>query len=145
MSIIPYNPWEIDRFFDDEEFDDLLTKINKSSMVKTPRMDIYEEDQNVIAEIEMPGLNPKDINVEVEDNSLKVEAKTEQKKEEKKKGYYRKELGKGYFRRVVPLPVEVSREKSDAVYKDGILKITIPKLEEKKKEERKTKVKVKAK
>jgi len=84
MAIVPYNPWDIDRFFDDEEFDDLLTKINKSAMVKTPRMDIYEEDKNVIAEIEMPGVDPKDINVEVEDNALKVEAKTEQKKEEKK-------------------------------------------------------------
>jgi HSP20 family protein len=143
MSLIPYNPWDIDHFFDDEEFDDFLTKVNKSSIVKAPRMDIYEEGNNVIAEIEMPGVDPKDIDVEVQDNTLKVESKTETKKEEKKKGYYRKELSKGYFRRVAPLPVEVSRKESDAVYKDGILKVTIPKAKKKQREEKSTKVKVK--
>jgi HSP20 family protein len=105
-------------------------------------MDIYEEKGNVIAEIGLPGVDPNDIDVEIENNVLKLEAKTEKEEEKKDKGYYRKELSQGYCRRAVPLPVEVIGEKAEASYKDGILKVVVPKIEKKEKK-RSNKIKVK--
>ncbi|MCD6550359.1 Hsp20/alpha crystallin family protein [bacterium] len=136
MSLIPYRHpfWEIEKWFEEEQW----------PAVKTPKMDIYEKGDNVVAEVELPGVDPKNIEVEVKDNILKVEAQTETKKEEKKKGYYRKEISRGYFQRSVPLPVEVMDEKAEAEYSDGILTVTIPKLKKsEKKETKKIKVKIK--
>jgi HSP20 family protein len=112
-------------------------------LVRTPKMDIYENNGNVVVEAELPRIDPKNIDIEVKDNVLKVEAKTEEKKEEKGKGYYRKEISSGYFRRALPLPVEVIGEKAEASYREGILKITIPKVQAKKEEKEGIKIKVK--
>jgi len=111
--------------------------------LRTPKMNIYEEDNKIVAEVELPGINPKNIKVEVKDNSLRVEAKSEEKKEEKKKGYYRKEISSGFFKRVVPLPVEVESKKAEAEYEDGVLKVIIPKVPAKEKAEKTIKIKVK--
>lgn len=143
MPIIPWRPfWDIDRFFEDEEWPEF--RFPRTPIVRTPKMDIYEDNGNVIAEVELPGVEPKNIDVEVKDNYLSVSAKREEKKEEKEKGYYRKELSKGYYKRVVPLPKEVVGEKAEAKYKDGVLKVVVPKVKPTKKEEKKgVKVKVK--
>jgi len=140
MPIIPWRPFkDIDRFFEDWNWLEW-----PETKMRTPRMDIYETDKDIVAEVELPGVDPKNIEVEVQDNALKVEAKSEEKKEEKKKGYYRKELNKGYYKRVIPLPVEVKDEKAEAKYEDGLLKITIPKKEPVKKKSKKgVKIKIK--
>jgi HSP20 family protein len=144
MPLIPYRPfWDLDRWFEEwpEWGDRWFPRI---PAFRTPKMDIFEDNGNVIAEVELPGVDPKNIEVEVKDNVLKVEAKTEEKKEEKKKGYYRKELSRGYYKRAVPLPVEVQGEKAKANYQEGILKVVIPKIKPKKKEAKKpVKIKVK--
>ena len=140
MPIIPYHPfWDLDRWFGEEEWPWRLPA------TRTPRMDVYEDNNNVVAEVELPGVNPKNIEVEVKDNVLKVEAKTEEKKEEKGKDYYRKEISSGFFKRAVSLPVEVIGEKAVATYEEGILKVVIPKTKPKKAEEKKVKIKVKTK
>jgi len=145
MPLIPWRPlWDIDRWFE-EEWPEFPSLFERKMGIKIPRMDIYEDNGNVVAEVELPGVNPKDINVEVENNYLKIEAKSEEKKEEKKKGYYRKELSTGYYRRMVPLPVEVVESKADAQYEDGILKIVVPKKKIEKKEKKRVKVKIKSK
>jgi len=155
MPLIPRRPfWDIERFFEDWpeidwfgwewpefRFPRLFPEFPK---VRTPRMDIYEDNGNVVAEVELPGVDPKDIEVEVKDNVLRVEAKIEEKKEKKEKGYYRKELRRGYYKRAVPLPVEVVGEKAEATFEGGILKVVIPKVKPSKKEkEKKIKIKVK--
>jgi len=149
MPIIPYHPfWDLGRFFEEEEWPEVWERPRwelRVPMIRAPRMDIYEDNGNVVAEVELPGVDPKNIEVEVKDNVLKVEAKTEEKKEEKGKGYYRKELSRGYFKRAVPLPVEVIGEKTDAAYEGGILKVVIPKAKLKKEAEKKYKIKVKTK
>jgi len=150
MSLIPRYPfWDIDRFFKEsewpEQFEKLLPKVFQIPMIRTPRIDIYETGGNIVIEIELPGVDPKNIEVEVKDNILKVEAKAEEKKEEKGKGYYRKEISTGYYRRVFPLPVEVVEGKSNATYKEGILKVVIPQVKGKKAEKKGTKIKIKTK
>ncbi len=147
MSIIPWRPFgDIDKFFDDEWLEDWFERPRWGRLVpamRTPKMDIYEDNGNLVAEVELPGVDPKNINVEVKDNYLKVEAKKEEKKQEKEKGYYRKELSRGYFKRVVLLPEKVKGEKAEAEYKEGILKVIIPKEKPEKKEEKGIKIKVK--
>ncbi len=143
MPIIPWKPfWDIERFFE-EEWPERWFEFPSVPMLRTPRMDIYETDGEVVAEVELPGVDQKNIDVEIKNNVLKVEAKAEEKKEEKGKGYYRKEMGTRYFRRQVSLPTEVIGEKAEAEYADGILKITVPKAKPKKAEEKKIKIKVK--
>ena len=135
----------MERWFD-EEWPDVWAwprhRLRRFARMRAPRMDIYETDKDVVAEVELPGIDPKNINVEVQDNILKVEAKGEEKKEEKKKGYYRKEISAGYYRRAVPLPAEVLGNKAQADYKEGILKVTIPKARSQK-EKKAIKIKVK--
>jgi len=145
MPLIPYRPfWDLDRRFEEEWPERWFPRIPRVPIMRTPRMDIYEDNGNVVAEVELPGVDPKNIEVEVKDNVLKVEAKMEEKKEEKKKGYYRKELSKGYYKRAVPLPVEVIGEKAEASFEGGMLKVVVPKAKPVKKEkEKRIKIKVK--
>lgn len=140
MSLIPYRSlWDPEDFFEDWNFPRSL----KTIAIQEPKMDIYEEEDNIIAEIEAPGINPEKIEITIKDNVLRVEGGEEKKVEEKKKGYYRKEINKGYFKRITTLPVEVIGDKADAVYTDGLLKIVIPKAKPVKKEEAVKKIKVK--
>jgi len=143
MPIIPWRPfWDIERWVEEwPEWPEF--RFPRVPMIRTPRTDIYETDDKVVAEVELPGLDPKNINVEVKENVLKIEAKAEEKKEEKGKGYYRKEISTGYYKRAVPLPVEVMGKKAEASYQDGILKVTIPKSKTKKEEKKGIKIKVK--
>jgi HSP20 family protein len=144
MPIIPWRPfWDLEGFFE-EEWPEMWGRPRfRLPMLRTPRMDISETEKEVVAEVELPGVDPKDINVEVRNNILKLEAKTKKKEEKKKKGYYRKEISAGFYRRAVPLPVEVIGEKAKAEYKDGILKISVPKKEKTKKKIKSIQVKVK--
>ncbi len=145
MPIIPWRPfWDIDRWFD-EEWPDIWERprMRRFARIRAPKMDIYETEKEVVARVELPGVESKNINIEVEDNTLKIEAKTEEKKEEKKKGYYRKEISSGFYKRVVPLPAEVIGKEAKADYVEGILTITIPKIKPKKEKKKVIKVKVK--
>ena len=155
MPIIRRHPWGFEDFFGDEEFE-LPERFFEGQRprrrlrrpefpaVRAPRMDVYETEKEVTAEIELPGVDPKNVEVTVRDNMLKVEAKAEQKKEEKKRGYFRRELSRGYYKRVVPLPAKVQGEKAKAVYESGILKVSIPKEKPAKKEKgKKVEIKVK--
>ncbi len=142
MPLVPWRSiWDMDEWFEDEWSENWperlkwgrLSSGKEPSIVRSPRMDIYEDNGNVVTEVELPKVDPKNIDLEVKDNVLKIEAKTEKKKEEKRKGYYRKEISSGFFKRALPLPVEVTGKKAKADYRDGILKITIPKIKPKKK------------
>ncbi len=151
MALIPYPGFNLEKWFEEDWPDiwdwpkKILPKASNLLGVKAPKVDIYETDKNLVAEIEMPGVDPKNINVEVNKDMIVVEAKSEEKKEEKKKGYYRQELSKGYLKRVIPLPLEVKENKAEAVYDKGMLKISVPKVETDKKKEKSVKVKVKEK
>jgi HSP20 family protein len=151
MPIIPWRPfWDLDKWFE-EEWPDTWERPRfgrrfRFPSLRTPRMDISETEKEVISEVELPGVDPKNIDVEVGENILRVQAKTQEKKEEKKKGYYRKEISSGFYKRAVPLPVQVLGDKAQAEYKDGILKVIIPKVSPKKvKKEKTIKIKVKGK
>ena len=98
-----------------------------------PSVEMKETDEAVQLKLEVPGLEAKDLNVEVTDDavSIKGERKSESKTEEK--GMIRSEFHYGSFARVIPLPTHVQNDKVTAEYKNGILNLTLPKSEEEKK------------
>lgn len=93
-----------------------------------PAVDIYQDKSNLYVEISLVGVNPKDVEISIDDSVLTIQGKTEEKKEIKEKDYLRKEIRKGTFRRVIKLPIEVKGNKAVAESIKGILKITIPKI-----------------
>ncbi|MCA2656408.1 MAG: Hsp20/alpha crystallin family protein [Microcystis sp. M015S2] len=97
-----------------------------------PAAEITETPEAVQLKLEIPGMEAKDLNVEVTADSLTIngERKSEIKTEEE--GFTRTEFRYGKFHRVVPLPVQVDNNNVTAEYKDGILNLTLPKAEEEK-------------
>jgi HSP20 family protein len=114
-------------------FDDLFG----SSLVDTqdstlyfPKVDVHEDDNNFYIDADLPGLDKKDISINIENNVLHIKGKRENRKEEKKKGYYRFERHSGEFKRQFQLGNQLDSSKIDASFKDGVLNIVIPKKEE---------------
>ncbi len=92
-----------------------------------PRVDVYEKDNNLVIEAEIPGAKKEDIEVKIKDNAVVIRGEVKKEEEKKEENFYRKERFYGTFERVIPLPVEVKAEEAKAEFKDGILKLTIPK------------------
>lgn len=127
MPLIPYRSlFDLDRFFDDETM-----RFPMDYGILRPAMDIYEKGNDVIAEMNVPGIDADKIEVSVKNDILHVAGTMEEKKEEKDKGYWRKEIRKGSFERMVRLPVPVREDRIEAACENGILRIVMPKAGEK--------------
>lgn len=132
MNLIKWNPLESSLI--DDEFNRFFRNWPmQASDVIVPSMDMYMEDNNLVVEMPLPNLNPDKVEITINDeNVLTVKGKVEKKTEIDDKNYYRKEVKIGTFYRSVALPVAVQTDKADADYKEGVLKIVVPKTEEKK-------------
>lgn len=95
-----------------------------------PKVDIKEEDKEFVVYADIPGVNPNEIEIEMEGNSLIIKGERKSEKEEKGKGYYRSECTTGKFYRQFTLPESVDSAKIHAVSKHGVLTIHLPKAEE---------------
>jgi HSP20 family protein len=95
-----------------------------------PAVDIFETDNHVVIQAELPGINANNIEVNLENNVLTLKGERKFEKEAKDENYYRVEREYGTFLRSFLLPRAVDAEKVSAEYKDGILKILLPKREE---------------
>jgi len=102
------------------------------SSLSNVQMDLYEEGDNVVAEVKAPGFEKDQLDIRVEANQLTVSGKVEEVKEDKdkKRKYYRKEMRNLSFTRTCDLPVSVDANKADASFKNGVLKVILPKKEE---------------
>ncbi|MFA6322644.1 MAG: Hsp20/alpha crystallin family protein [Candidatus Buchananbacteria bacterium] len=126
MSIIKWTPLvepfdEMERFFDDFKM-----PTNKGFI---PAVDIYQDGNNVIIQAPLAGIDPKDVDISVENDTLIIRGQTQKESEVDDKNYYRKEIRSGSFHRAIPLPANVVAEKAQAEFKEGMLKITVPKIE----------------
>ena len=95
-----------------------------------PAVDVYEDEHNVTLKIEVPGIDEKDIDVRIENNTLTVHGERKIEKEEKEENYRRVERQYGSFTRTFNLPPTVDAEKVQADYDKGVLKVTLPKKAE---------------
>jgi HSP20 family protein len=95
-----------------------------------PAVDVYEDEHSVTLKIEVPGIEEKDIDVRIENNTLTVHGERKIEKEEKEENYRRVERQYGSFTRTFNLPTTVDSEKVSANYDKGVLKIALPKKAE---------------
>ena len=92
-----------------------------------PAIDVAEQDNAIVVRAEVPGCKADDIDISVFNNKLTISGEKKLAEEKKEKGYYHVESSYGSFRRELTLPTEVDQSKIDAVCKDGVLSITLPK------------------
>ena len=94
-----------------------------------PAIDVAEKDDAIVVRAEVPGCKPDDIDISVYGNTLTISGEKKETKEEDEKGYYHMESTYGSFRRDINLPTDVDAGKVNAVCKNGVLSVTLPKAE----------------
>lgn len=95
-----------------------------------PMLDVAETNGGVEVKLDVPGVEPKEIDIQLNGNMLTVSGHRKEEKEEKEKTFHRVERRFGYFSRSITLPCPVKEEAIEAKYRDGVLTITMPKTEE---------------
>ena len=116
----PFSPW----------FDRDMFAWEENSLANMPSVDMHEDNKNIIVKADMPGLDKKNIEVKVQDGRLvlKGSSSTEKTKEDKKKKFYHQERSSTSLYREIVLPKSVDANKVKAELKDGVLTVTLPKL-----------------
>lgn len=131
MSLIKWDPFR--EFNTLGRMGNFLGKDWEKAMSTTawnPSVDIFENDNDVVIKAELPGMDPKEIDVRLENNVLMLKGERHFEKETKEENYHRVEREYGTFSRAFSLPAAVKEDKVVAEYRDGILKIILPKKEE---------------
>jgi HSP20 family protein len=93
----------------------------------SPPIDVAEDEKELTVRAELPGIDPKDLDVSVVDNHLVLSGEKKESSETKEKGVYHSETRYGSFRRTLPLPEGVDTEHVDAQYNNGVLTLKMPK------------------
>jgi HSP20 family protein len=147
MEIVPWRPFgelspfrkEMDRLWD--RFLGQTPFARTLTGMWSPSVDISETKDNFVVKAELPGLEAKDVNVSISGDILTIKGEKKAEEEEKDEHYHRIERYSGSFQRVFQLPSGVKADKIEAIFDKGILKVTLPKVEEAKKKEIEVKVK----
>jgi HSP20 family protein len=134
MALVRYEPWnvlnqlrrEMDRMLEGGEN---AEGSNIATADWTPAVDIKETDTAFVITADIPGVDPKDIEVNMENGVLTIRGERKEEKEEEREGYKRIERVRGTFYRRFSLPDTADAEKISAKSKNGVLEITIPKQE----------------
>ena len=140
MELVRWNPrrdlfnWPlgINRMFEDFFHPTLFNEEGVSMWNWHPVVDIYENDDNVVITAELPGVDKKDISVDVNGRILTLKGERSADNEVKEDNYYHRERSYGKFERSFTLPADVDPDKVKADFKDGILKLDIPRPEARK-------------
>ena len=118
-------------------FDDIFKPWNEwfegglwGRTMQVPAVNITEQKDNYLVSLAAPGLKKDDFKIDVDGNMLTISSEKEETKEEKDKKFTRKEYKYSSFSRSFSLPEEINKEKIEAYYEDGVLKITLPRKEE---------------
>jgi len=118
---------EVDRLFDEFGFSSWQPFGRRGI---SPAVDVVESDKAYEVTAELPGMDEKDIEIKVTQDSLTIKGLKEEQKEEKEKGYHRQERRYGSFERSFGLPDSVDADKIQADFKKGLLTVTLPKKAE---------------
>ncbi|MDI6816623.1 MAG: Hsp20/alpha crystallin family protein [Actinomycetota bacterium] len=104
-----------------------------------PDVDIYEKENKIYIRMDIPEIEPEDIDISIVDNTMKIKGERKMTEEVKEENYYRMERRYGSFERMIELPVSVKMDAIEATYKNGVLHVELPKAEEVKAKEIKIK------
>ena len=142
-ELTPWGPFEFDRIR--KEMDRLWDSFLEGRPMRRagewlPSIDVSETKSDLVIKAELPGMDSKDIDISLSNGFLTIKGEKNQEKEEKDENYHLIERSYGSFTRSVRLPREVQSDKITASFKNGVLRVTLPKSEEAKKKEIKIKV-----
>ncbi len=118
----------MDKMLDDMQSS--MTTHGRGSII--PPVDIYETEQAVVVETPMPGVDQDKLEISIDNGMLTIKGTSERKTEVDDKNYYRKEVRTGSIFRQIALPARVQEGEAQAAFENGILKITLPKAQERK-------------
>ena len=147
MEIIPWRPFgelssfrkEMDRLWDRVGGETPLSRTFGETW--SPSVDISETKDNLVVKAELPGLETNDVNVSISGDILTIKGEKKTEEEEKDEHYHCVERYLGSFQRVFQLPSGVKTDQIEATFDKGVLKVTLPKVEEAQKKEIEVKVK----
>jgi HSP20 family protein len=105
-----------------------------------PNVDMINKKNEIVVKAQLPGVKKEDVDLTISSDSVTIRGESKEEEEEKKENYYYSECTYGSFLRTVPLPSEINIDKAKAAFKNGELKITLPKLEEAKAKDVKVKI-----
>lgn len=94
-----------------------------------PAFDISEADDHFVVRADLPGIDAKDLDINLSGNVLSISGEKKREQEQKDESYYSVERQFGCFCRTFTLPSEVKQDGIEAIYKDGVLRLTVPKVE----------------
>lgn len=126
----------------DNLFDDFLSRkwprlldwnVPNLPEISIPKVDVLDHDNEIEVQAALPGVKKEDLEVSINNQTITIRSSTKEEKKEGEKGkYFRREISHGEFQRTLSLPNNVDGDKAKASFKDGILKVTIPKTEKSK-------------
>jgi len=122
-----FRPFYMPSIFNDDFF-----PVLSNSTSSMPAVNIREDDKNYILDLAVPGIDKKDLKIDINEDVLTISSETKTESEESRDGYKRKEFSYSEFCRSFYIPENVNREKIEANYKDGVLSVSLPKQEEEK-------------
>jgi HSP20 family protein len=120
-----FRPFYMTNFFDDGFFPVLSNRTNP-----IPAVNIKEDDKNYVLDLAIPGIDKKDLKIDMNEDVLTISSEAKSESEESADGYRRKEFSYSAFSRSFYIPENVNREKIEANYRDGVLSVSLPKQEE---------------
>ena len=134
MSLIRWDPFDdlaSLRESMDKLFDELFTRRprGQAELAWAPTVEVFETDNDVMVRAELPGIDPKNVEITVTQDTLTLKGEAKVDREDKVRNYYRRELRYGSFLRSIQLPSDVKGDQATASYKNGILEIRVPKSE----------------
>jgi HSP20 family protein len=113
----------------DKLFEDFFGRTGFLSILEggwLPAVDVHETKKDVVVTLDLPAINPKEVSISIVDDRLIIKGERKKEEETKEENYYKSERAYGTFQRIIQLPTEVVGDKAKAAYKDGVLKITVP-------------------
>ncbi|HSL87542.1 MAG TPA: Hsp20/alpha crystallin family protein, partial [Bacteroidales bacterium] len=113
-------------------FDDDVFPAYSGRATSMPAVNIREDEKRFTLELAVPGIDKKDLKIDISEDILTISSESKNESEDNRDGYKRKEFSYSSFSRSFQIPENVSKEKIDASYKDGVLSVVLPKMEEEK-------------
>lgn len=138
MSLMSWNPLselevmrqQMDRVFSQMVANGRMLPLLEPSRMLLPHVDVFTSGKDVILTAELPGLEPKDVTVEVSDQSIHITGESRRQHEVNEENYVRSERQYGHFERIIPLPYRIKDQEAKAAFKHGVLTIRAPLAEE---------------
>jgi HSP20 family protein len=105
-----------------------LREVSRELESRFPRVDVIDRDSEILVKAELPGVEKKDLDISMTEDSVTIKGSTRHEEKEEKGDYYRCEISHGEFSRTVALPATVDTARAKAGFKDGVLELVIPKV-----------------